>query len=709
MANANFIVQNGISLGGTSGATITADPTTGAVAIAPAATAANPNPTATVFTTSGTVTTVATSGGVANVANIATASNTATVGTGLTTFGNVTMANIFVNGSVGTSGQFLSANGSGLAWQTVSTSSISNGTSNVTVNSNNITFGVSGANVATFTPSTLSATYGGNLIMNGSIIPSANITYALGSSTRQWKDIFVGPGSLYVNGKQVITDNSGTITFSTSSGQNLQLSTIGGGVLQLSGNTDGGGGYVSVQSTMQIASAAQITSSDGNAIKFGNQIGVDSITTKTNNTNLSLAAQGTGKITINNQVTGGGTVTFSDATASTTTTTGAVVVNGGVGVGGDLRVSGNVYSYGLLAVQSSQLSVNAPLVYLAATPYPYSYDIGMYSHFVGGAANAYQHTGFVRSQANGYWGLFANVPSEPTTTVNWNDPQLMWDAIKTGDHIIANTTASTTTTTGALRVAGGAGIAGQLNVGANVTVTGAILPSANVTYNLGSPTARWKDLFLSGSTIDLGGTTMSAPAGGGFSVATGSIYANASIASTSSSTGALIVPNGGAGISGNVFTGGWIVPTGNTTQNLGTTSNWWGTLYGVSTQARYADLAENYQADRAYAPGTVLMFGGDQEVTAADTDTTRVAGVVSTNPAHLMNGGLSGVNVVPLALQGRVPCNVIGPVTKGDLMVSAGHGYAKVNNAAGVGQVIGKALVNFSGAKGQIEIVVGRV
>jgi hypothetical protein len=120
-------------------------------------------------------------------------------------------------------------------------------------------------------------------------------------------------------------------------------------------------------------------------------------------------------------------------------------------------------------------------------------------------------------------------------------------------------------------------------------------------------------------------------------------------------------------------------------------------------------LAENYQADRSYAPGTVLMFGGDQEVTAADTDTTRVAGVVSTNPAHLMNGGLSGVNVVPLALQGRVPCNVIGPVTKGDLMVSAGHGYAKVNNAAGVGQVIGKALVNFSGAKGQIEIVVGRV
>ena len=97
------------------------------------------------------------------------------------------------------------------------------------------------------------------------------------------------------------------------------------------------------------------------------------------------------------------------------------------------------------------------------------------------------------------------------------------------------------------------------------------------------------------------------------------------------------------------------------------------------------------------------------EVTVAEADTTRVAGVVSTNPAHLMNGALAGINVVPLALQGRVPCNVIGPIAKGDLMVSAGFGYAKANNAAGVGQVIGKALTDFGGAKGQIEIVVGRV
>ena len=131
---------------------------------------------------------------------------------------------------------------------------------------------------------------------------------------------------------------------------------------------------------------------------------------------------------------------------------------------------------------------------------------------------------------------------------------------------------------------------------------------------------------------------------------------------------------------------------------------------GVSTQAKYADLAENYQADKAYSPGTVLMFGGTYEVTLADVGTTAVAGVVSTNPAHLMNGQLSGSNVVPLALTGRVPCMVIGPVKKGDMMVSAGFGYARTGPNPSVGQVIGKALEDYpTASKGVIEVVVGRV
>ena len=121
-------------------------------------------------------------------------------------------------------------------------------------------------------------------------------------------------------------------------------------------------------------------------------------------------------------------------------------------------------------------------------------------------------------------------------------------------------------------------------------------------------------------------------------------------------------------------------------------------------------MAENYQADSLYSAGTVLEFGGEFEVTACmDENSTRVAGVVSTNPAHLMNGGLRGSNVVPLALQGRVPCMVVGPVRKGDMMVSAGYGYAKASSSPSIGTVIGKSLANFDGDKGVIEVVVGRV
>lgn len=192
-------------------------------------------------------------------------------------------------------------------------------------------------------------------------------------------------------------------------------------------------------------------------------------------------------------------------------------------------------------------------------------------------------------------------------------------------------------------------------------------------------------------------------------IKTGQLILSNTTATTSTTTGALTVA-GGIGVAGNITLGGSLVPSGNVSSNLGDSTHWFGTFFGIATQAKYADLAENYQADKAYAPGTVVMFGGSAEVTIADADTTRVAGVVSTNPAHLMNGGLQGATVVPLALQGRVPCNVVGPVAKGDLMVSAGFGFAKANNNASVGQVIGKALADLPGAtKGQIEVVVGRL
>lgn len=138
--------------------------------------------------------------------------------------------------------------------------------------------------------------------------------------------------------------------------------------------------------------------------------------------------------------------------------------------------------------------------------------------------------------------------------------------------------------------------------------------------------------------------------------------------------------------------------------------NIWATLFrGESTSAQYADLAENYKSDQGYDPGTVLEFGGDEEVTLAEPDTNKVAGVVSTQPGYLMNSTLKSQHVVALALQGRVDCKVKGPVKKGDMMVSAGDGYAKSSDNPRIGTVIGKALADFVGDVGIIEVVVGRL
>jgi hypothetical protein len=134
-----------------------------------------------------------------------------------------------------------------------------------------------------------------------------------------------------------------------------------------------------------------------------------------------------------------------------------------------------------------------------------------------------------------------------------------------------------------------------------------------------------------------------------------------------------------------------------------------GTITATATSAQYADLAENYTADAAYEAGTVVSFGGDAEVTAnaADMD-RRVAGVVSTDPAHLMNADCAGDHVVALALQGRVPCKVTGAVAKGDIMVAAGNGMARAEADPKVGTVIGKALEAHAGGEGVIEVAVGR-
>ena len=110
------------------------------------------------------------------------------------------------------------------------------------------------------------------------------------------------------------------------------------------------------------------------------------------------------------------------------------------------------------------------------------------------------------------------------------------------------------------------------------------------------------------------------------------------------------------------------------------------TFSGVATSAQYADLAEIYVADEELAPGTVVVVGGEAEITAAGPDDEYIAGVISTAPAYLMNSAVDGEAV---ALVGRVPVRVVGSVNKGEAVFATHNGKASTN---GQGPIVGIAL-----------------
>jgi hypothetical protein len=131
---------------------------------------------------------------------------------------------------------------------------------------------------------------------------------------------------------------------------------------------------------------------------------------------------------------------------------------------------------------------------------------------------------------------------------------------------------------------------------------------------------------------------------------------------------------------------GTIIPSSNTSVNLGSTTAWWNNIYGTAVHAQYADLAEMYTSDAEYPPGTVLIFGGDAEVTV--TDTVGDTRAVSTEPAYLMNSMIEGTSVA-VALRGRVPVRVMGPVAKGDLLITSRHpGCAQSGGRTAVGAAV---------------------
>jgi hypothetical protein len=127
-----------------------------------------------------------------------------------------------------------------------------------------------------------------------------------------------------------------------------------------------------------------------------------------------------------------------------------------------------------------------------------------------------------------------------------------------------------------------------------------------------------------------------------------------------------------------VFTGAITVPSitksGTTgTGDIGQTGNRFGTIYGVASTAQYADLAEKYLADVTYETGTVIVVGGEKEVTQSAFG-DKAIGVVSAAPAYCMNDELVGGTKI--ALKGRVPVKIVGAITKGKSITAGDNGTA---------------------------------
>ena len=234
---------------------------------------------------------------------------------------------------------------------------------------------------------------------------------------------------------------------------------------------------------------------------------------------------------------------------------------------------------------------------------------------------------------------------------------------------------------------------------------------------------RWNELFLAGRTLTLGdivikdggSNTVAFFAADGTTPATIDSNNVDTTTITNGTSEVSVIASGGnirANVGGSaivtITSGGIENNLGDGVGNIGASGASFNTVFAKATSAQYADLAEMYAADADIEPGTVVVFGGDAEVTVAtEADDHRVAGVVSTNPSYLMNSAIEADHAVAVAFTGRVPCKVTGTVAKGDLMVSAGNGMAKANNNPAPGTIIGKALENSEGDV-TIEVVVGR-
>ena len=246
------------------------------------------------------------------------------------------------------------------------------------------------------------------------------------------------------------------------------------------------------------------------------------------------------------------------------------------------------------------------------------------------------------------------------------------------------------TTSGTLGIVNDSGLTIGADNDFKITVdgTGAVIqnitPDTDITFkvNDGGTTTTVMTMDASSSRVGIGTTTPTAKlevigtikATSLETSVTGNLTGNVSGDVTSSGTSSFVTVN----VAG-TLTSYNIVPATDATYNLGSSSKGYNTVYAKATSAQYADLAEKYLTDQNYAAGTVVKVGGEFEVNWTYRG-EKAIGVISTNPAYMMNSDLEGGQYV--ALKGRVPVKVIGPVRKGQRLIPDDKGVATVTKEA---------------------------
>lgn len=362
----------------------------------------------------------------------------------------------------------------------------------------------------------------------------------------------------------------------------------------------------------------------------------------TNTGNLTLSAGGATTVTVTSTgtniagtLTGTGNITGGNILSAGSATLTGTIIGGNLATGGTISATGNITGGNIITAGSFQ-------------------------------------TASISSSGNVDGG---NLRTAGLVTATGN---------VTGGNVISGALVSGTNISATANVQGG-----NLRTGGLISSTGNITSSGNVdaVYFIGNGSALTGiSAAVSVTKIQNGTSEANVGASGG--------NINFNIGGTSN---VMVVSGSGITITG--LTTPSIAKSGsNAVGNIGSSANYFNQVFATATTALYADVAERFEADEVMDPGTVVELGGTKEITRSRTDLSEnVFGVISTRPAFTMNGGAGQDDThPPVAITGRVPVKVVGRITKGDRLVSAGNGIAR---AALTGEptpfnVIGRSLVD---------------